>query len=269
MEPVNEVISEQQQNQRRNKTETEATSIAKRLKSLEAWKAKKLGAKKSPLPVESENTQNKSECGTESAAKILDDKAKKFRSNTLGQNHQLPLLRDIITHDRYVPVTNSVKQLSQSDVDRVDTSTQATVDSGCCHQISYIPETTKDIVQVIPSLAIKAELCNTDSYDLADTEDSSAKTDTPTKMLKKKSTRNNIKLDERSDMGKLADQIIPQLNDMQKNLLGLLFFNDLSSNIVEDMVTQQLSMMPSQQLASAIQSLELKVRISPYSLDVS
>ena len=69
-----------------------------------------------------------------------------------------------------------------------------------------------------------------------------------------------VKLDERSDMGKLADQIVPQLNSMQKNLLGLLFFNELSENIVEDLVTQQLDMMPSHQLAQNLSTLDKEVR---------
>jgi hypothetical protein len=78
---------------------------------------------------------------------------------------------------------------------------------------------------------------------------------------KKKAVKNVIKLDSRSDMGKLADQITPQLNHMQKNLLGLLFFNELSSNMVEDMVTQQLNMMTSNKLASVIQNLPQDVSL--------
>jgi len=65
-----------------------------------------------------------------------------------------------------------------------------------------------------------------------------------------------IKLDERSNMGKLADQILPQLNHMQKNFLGLLFFNELSSHIVEDMVAQQVAMMSSTKLASVLQNID-------------
>jgi len=72
----------------------------------------------------------------------------------------------------------------------------------------------------------------------------------------KKTPRNVIKIDEKTNMGKLADQIIPQLNHMQKNFLGLLFFNELSNNIVEDMVAQQLSMMSSSKLAMVIQNLD-------------
>merc|ERR1711997_282387 len=77
-----------------------ATSIAKRLKSLEAWKAKKLGEKKSPLHAESENIHNRKESDTESTAKIHEGKAKRGINKSLGQNKHLPLLRDIITHDR-------------------------------------------------------------------------------------------------------------------------------------------------------------------------
>ena len=66
-------------------------------------------------------------------------------------------------------------------------------------------------------------------------------------------------MDERSNMGKLADQIIPQLNHMQKNFLGLLFFNELSSNIVDDMVVQQLSMMSTSKLASVMENVDQEV----------
>ena len=75
----------------------------------------------------------------------------------------------------------------------------------------------------------------------------------------KKSAKFNIKIDEKTNMSKLSDQIIPQLNTMQKNYLGLLFFNELSQNIVEDIVAQQLCMMPGSKLASVITSLEQQV----------
>ena len=78
--------------------------------------------------------------------------------------------------------------------------------------------------------------------------------------LKRRSKMVTVKLDERSDMGKLADQIVPQLNSMQRNLLGLLFFNELSDNIVEDLVTQQLDMMPSHQLAQTLNTLDKEVK---------
>ena len=80
----------------------------------------------------------------------------------------------------------------------------------------------------------------------------------------KKGQKFNIKIDEKSNMSKLSDQIIPQLNAMQKNYLGLLFFNELSQNIVEDIVAQQLSMMPGTKLASVISSLEQQVHLSFY-----
>ena len=60
-------------------------------------------------------------------------------------------------------------------------------------------------------------------------------------------------------MGKLADQILPQLNHMQKNFLGLLFFNELSSHIVEDLVAQQVAMMSSSKLASVLQNIDQEV----------
>jgi len=75
----------------------------------------------------------------------------------------------------------------------------------------------------------------------------------------KKAAKFNIKIDEKTNMSKLSDQIIPQLNTMQKNYLGLLFFNELSQSIVEDMVAQQLSMMPGTKLASVLNSLEQQV----------
>ena len=70
---------------------------------------------------------------------------------------------------------------------------------------------------------------------------------------------NFVRIDEKSNMSKLSDQIIPQLNTMQKNFLGLLFFNELSQNIVEDIVAQQLSMMPGKKLASVINNQEQQV----------
>ena len=61
-------------------------------------------------------------------------------------------------------------------------------------------------------------------------------------------------------MSKLSDQLIPQLNTIQNNFLGLIFCNDLSPNIVEDIVAQQLSMMPGTKLASVINNLEQQVK---------
>merc|ERR1719222_927609 len=87
-------------------------------------------------------------------------------------------------------------------------------------------------------------------------EDSSKRPSSPKPAKAKKCQKNVIKLDERSNMGKLADQIIPQLNHMQKNFLGLLFFNELSSNIVDDMVAQQLSMMSTSKLASVMENVD-------------
>jgi len=87
--------------------------------------------------------------------------------------------------------------------------------------------------------------------------------DTDDKPLKppkaKKTAKFNIKIDEKTNMSKLSNQIIPQLNTMQKNYLGLLFFNELSQNIVEDIVAQQLSMMPGTKLASVLSSLDQQV----------
>ena len=69
----------------------------------------------------------------------------------------------------------------------------------------------------------------------------------------------SIKIDEKTNVSKLADQIIPQLNNMQKNFLGLLFFNELSQNIVDDIVAQQLLMMSGSKLSSVLSSLEPEV----------
>ena len=84
-------------------------------------------------------------------------------------------------------------------------------------------------------------------------------TSSPKPSRAKKCPKNVIKLDEKSNMGKLADQILPQLNHMQKNFLGLLFFNELSSNIVDDMVAQQLSMMSANKLASVMGNVDQEV----------
>ena len=76
----------------------------------------------------------------------------------------------------------------------------------------------------------------------------------------KRTTKFNLKIDEKTNVKRLADQMIPQLNIMQKNFLGLLFFNELSQNIVDDIVAQQLSMMPGSKLASVLSSLDPQVR---------
>ena len=87
--------------------------------------------------------------------------------------------------------------------------------------------------------------------------------DTENRMSKsqkvKRSSRVNFKIDEKTNVKKLADQMIPQMNSMQKNFLGLLFFNELSPHIVDDIVAQQLSMMPGSKLASILSSLEPQV----------
>ena len=77
----------------------------------------------------------------------------------------------------------------------------------------------------------------------------------------KKSTKqmSSIKIDEKTNVSRLADQIIPQLNNMQKNFLGLLFFNELSQNIVDDIVAQQLLMMSGSKLSAVLTSLEPEV----------
>ena len=87
--------------------------------------------------------------------------------------------------------------------------------------------------------------------------------ETETRMSKsqkaKRSSRVNLKIDEKTNVKKLADQMIPQMNSMQKNFLGLLFFNELSPHIVDDIVAQQLSMMPGSKLASVLSSLDPQV----------
>ena len=87
--------------------------------------------------------------------------------------------------------------------------------------------------------------------------------DTENRMSKsqkvKRSSRANFKIDEKTNVKKLADQMIPQMNSMQKNFLGLLFFNELSPHIVDDIVAQQLSMMPGSKLASILSSLDPQV----------
>ena len=89
-----------------------------------------------------------------------------------------------------------------------------------------------------------------------DYEEAAASSRTP---RPKRSSRFNLKIDEKTNVKKLADQMIPQLNVMQKNFLGLLFFNELSQNIVDDIVAQQLSMMPGSKLASVLSGLDPQV----------
>jgi len=79
---------------------------------------------------------------------------------------------------------------------------------------------------------------------------------TPRTPKTKRASKFNLKIDEKTNVKRLADQMIPQLNVMQKNFLGLLFFNELSQNIVDDIVAQQLSMMPGSKVASVISSLD-------------
>ena len=109
---------------------------------------------------------------------------------------------------------------------------------------------------VSPSKPVSEESQNRRS---AVIEDSSKHSSSPKPSRAKKCPKNVIKLDEKSNMGKLADQILPQLNHMQKNFLGLLFFNELSSNIVDDMVAQQLSMMSANKLASVMGNVDQEV----------
>ena len=75
-----------------------------------------------------------------------------------------------------------------------------------------------------------------------------------TKCKKNNKQIQSIKIDEKTNISKLADQIIPQLNNMQKNFLGLLFFNELSQNIVDDIVAQQLLMMSGSKLSAVLSS---------------
>lgn len=70
---------------------------------------------------------------------------------------------------------------------------------------------------------------------------------------------NQIQLDATSDMSTLADMLLPQLNSMQKNHLGLVFFNQLSNNIVEDIFIQQLSIMSGAKLTNALKNVDNKV----------
>ena len=76
---------------------------------------------------------------------------------------------------------------------------------------------------------------------------------------KKCSSKFSVKIDEKTNISRFADTVIPQLNNMQKNFLGLLFFNELSQNIVDDIVAQQLSMMSGSKLASVLGSLDQQV----------
>ena len=77
---------------------------------------------------------------------------------------------------------------------------------------------------------------------------------------KKCSSKLSVKIDDKTNVSKLADNIIPQLNNMQKNFLGLLFFNGLSQTIVDDIVAQQVSMMSGSKLSSVLSGLRPEVR---------
>lgn len=70
---------------------------------------------------------------------------------------------------------------------------------------------------------------------------------------------NSIQLDATSDMSALAEMLLPQLNSMQKNHLGLVFFNQLSNNIVEDILIQQLTVMSGAKLTNALNNVDVKV----------
>ena len=127
-------------------------------------------------------------------------------------------------------------------------------------------ESTKEIrkeTNNCDSLTSTEDLLDVKAQSTEDSEsiDESSETSKTCGTLRRRS-KMTIKLDERSDMGKLADQIVPQLTSMQRNLLGLLFFNELSDNIVEDLVTQQLVMMPSQQFAQTLRTLDNEVKTS-------
>ena len=76
---------------------------------------------------------------------------------------------------------------------------------------------------------------------------------------KKCSSKLSVKIDDKTNVSKLADNIIPQLNNMQKNFLGLLFFNELSQTIVDDIVAQQVSMMSGSKLSSVLSGLRPEV----------
>jgi len=79
----------------------------------------------------------------------------------------------------------------------------------------------------------------------------------------KKSGRSGpLKITERSNMTNLANAIIPQLTDMQKNFLGLLFFNELSQKIVDEMVAQQLSMMPGTKIIDLLSVIDPQAKES-------
>ena len=127
-------------------------------------------------------------------------------------------------------------------------------------------ESTKEIrkeTNNCDALTSTEDLLNVKAQSTEDLEsiDENSETSKTCGTLRRRS-KMTIKLDERSDMGKLADQIVPQLTSMQRNLLGLLFFNELSDNIVEDLVTQQLVMMPSQQFAQTLRTLDNEVKTS-------
>ena len=63
---------------------------------------------------------------------------------------------------------------------------------------------------------------------------------------------NNIKINMDTDMNQFIDNLIPQLNQIQKTQLGLAIFNQLPPDIVKDLMAQQIALMSGDNMFSML-----------------
>eukprot|EP00092_Neocalanus_flemingeri_P053231 GFUD01062505.1.p1 GENE.GFUD01062505.1~~GFUD01062505.1.p1 ORF type:complete len:530 (+),score=118.84 GFUD01062505.1:81-1670(+) len=66
--------------------------------------------------------------------------------------------------------------------------------------------------------------------------------------------KQNTKINDQTDMNQFMDGLIPELNETQKTQLGLALFNQLSLNIVKDLMAQQIARMSGEDLFSVLNS---------------
>ena len=86
---------------------------------------------------------------------------------------------------------------------------------------------------------------------------------------KSRKPRRSLKIDENTNVNRLATQIIPQLNLMQKNLLGLLFYNELSQDIIDEITAQKVCQLEAPQLAELFSRTDEEVNSILYNLTSS
>jgi len=91
-----------------------------------------------------------------------------------------------------------------------------------------------------------------------DTEDQKP----PRSRKQTKQSLKDIRITEKTNMTSLAAHIVPQLSEMQKNFLGLLFFNELSQTIVDEIVAQQLSIMSGSKIRDLLSVLDPQTKES-------